>query len=343
MTLPPSLPALSREVRLVARPRALPAPEHFAVAEVPLQGPAPGHVLVRNRYFLVFPGLRTLMGEESAGVPLPPLRPGDTVFGPAVGEVVVAPPGGQLRAGDRVMHLRGWREYAEVAAGECVPLGGELPEVAYLNQGVAAYGALTRLAAVRTGDVVLVTGAAGAVGSMAGQIARLLGAGRVIGTTGSPRKAERLTGELGYDAVVLRGSGSFADRLTEAAPDGIDVLLDTVAGEQLTAAVAAARPGARFALVGALSGQLSARRAGGSAPTTLDAYRLVIQGVSLRGYRGTDHPDVPAEWTRHLATWLRTKAITFPHTLIPGLTDAPQALQDLLKGAHFGPVIVQLP
>ncbi|NUS16342.1 MAG: NADP-dependent oxidoreductase [Streptomyces sp.] len=338
-----ALPTTAREVRLAAVPEGLPTQEHFAVTETPLPEPGPGDVLVRNRHFLVFPGLRTLMGGETDGVPLPALRGGDTLFGPCVGEVVAAPAGGPLRTGDVVAHLRGWREYALVPAAGCAPLGDALPDpVAHLAQGSAAYGALTRLADVREGDVVLVTGAAGAVGSLAGQVARLLGAGRVVGSTGSPWKAERLVSELGYDAVVLRGAGSVAGQLAEAAPDGIDVLVDTVGGEQLTAALGAARQGARFALVGALSGQLSAQRAGGSAPVEIDAYRLVVRGVSLRGYSGADHPDVEKEWTGRFGEWLRSGRISFPHTRIAGIARAPQALQELIEGRHFGAVVVDV-
>lgn len=338
-----SLPRVTREVRLVSSPEGLPKAADFRVVEAPLGAVGDGQVVVRNRFFLVFPGLRTLMGDEHDGVPLPPLREGDTLFGPAVGEVVAAPEGAGVKVGDLVTHLRGWREYAVLPAGECAVVGEELPDpVALLAQGSSGYGALTRLAGVREGDVVFVTGAAGAVGSLAGQTARLLGAGRVIGSTGSARKAERLVSELGYDAVVVRGAGPIASQLAVAAPDGIDVLVDTVAGEQLVAAIGAARQGARFALVGALSGQLSARRGGGSAPVEVDAYRLVVKGISLRGYAGLDHPDVEKEWVGRFGDWLRSGRITFAHTRIPGIDRAPAALQELIEGRHFGSVVVEL-
>lgn len=337
---PAALPGTAREVRLTALPAGLPAQEHFAVVEAPLPAPAADQVLVRNRHFLVFAALCSLIGGEK-GLPLPALHPGDTLFGPAVGEVVAAPAGSALRPGDAVAHMDGWRDYALVPAAGCTPLDGALPDpVAHLAPGSAAYGALTRLADIREGDTVLVTGAAGAVGSLAGQIARLLGARRVIGSTGSPWKAERLVSELGYDAVVLRGAGPFAAQLAEAAPDGIDVLLDNVAGEQLTAAVGAARQGARFALVGTLSGQLSADRPTG-APVEVDAFQLILRGVSLRGYTGADHPEVAAEWTARFGAWLRSGAIRFPHTVVGGIDSAPRALQDLIGGRHFGTVVVE--
>ncbi|MFJ7272099.1 MDR family NADP-dependent oxidoreductase [Streptomyces sp. NPDC099050] len=343
------LPRTAREIRLASRPEGLPGRAHFTVAEAALPEPGPGQVLVRNRHFLVFPGLITLMGGAIEGLPLPSLHAGDTLFGPAVGEVVAAPAGSPLRPGTLVSHLLGWREYALVDAAACTPLDDTLPDpVAYLAQGSAPYGALTRLAGIRPGDTVLVTGAAGAVGTLAGQTARLLGAGRVIGTTGSPEKAERLVAELGYDAALLRGGGRpFAEQLAGAAPGGIDVLVDTVGGEQLAAALGAARQGARFALVGALSGQLAPGRAGGGGgvgpPVEFDSFRLVVRGVSVRGYLGTEHPGVEDEWTGRFGAWLRSGEISFPHVRIPGIERAPQALAELTTGRHFGAVVVELP
>ncbi|MFJ1808305.1 MULTISPECIES: MDR family NADP-dependent oxidoreductase [unclassified Streptomyces] len=338
------LPSTTREIRLADLPEGLPRPDHFTIAQKSVPVPGPGQVVVRNRYFLVFPGLRTLIGGQADGVPLPRIHAGDVMFGPAVGEVVAAAPGGPLRPGDTVTHLLGWREHALVAAADCALLGDVLPDpVAHLSSGSAAYGALTRLAEVRSGDTVFITGAAGAVGTLAGPVARLLGARRVIGSTRSPDKAERLRAELGYDAVVVPGSRPIDEQLASAAPDGIDVLVDTVGGDQLTAAVRAARRGARFALVGALSGQLSPRRDGGSAPAEIDTFRLVNQGVSVRGYSGQDHPEVTEEWAKRFGDWLRSGEITFPHVRIPGMERAARALQELFAGRHFGTVVVELP
>ncbi|MFF3363836.1 MDR family NADP-dependent oxidoreductase [Streptomyces misionensis] len=331
--------ATHRLVRLVRRPEGLPTPDDFTLAQAPVPRPDAGQVLVRNTHFLVFPGLRTLIGGETRDVPLPPLHPGDTLFGPAIGEVVDGP----LEKGRLVLHLQGWREYATPAAGECRSLDGVLPDpVGHLAQGSAAYGALTRLAGVRKGDTVFVTGAAGGVGTMAGQIARLLGATRVIGSTGSPDKARRLERELGYDATVLRGAGPVGRRLAQVAPDGIDVVLDTVGGEQLTAAVHAANHGARIALVGALDGQMSPEGAGGSAPAVLDTYRLLTRGITVAGYNGVDHPGVEAEWETRFGNWLRAGDIHFPYTTVPGMGHAPSALPELIAGRSFGASIVEL-
>ncbi|MQY09929.1 putative NADP-dependent oxidoreductase YfmJ [Streptomyces sp. RB5] len=339
-----ALPTATREIRLAHAPQGLPGPEHLSVVTRSLDAPGPGHVVVRNQYFLVFPGLRTLIGGGAQDVPLPPIHPGDALFGPAVGEVVAVGPDSPLRPGDTVTHLFGWREHAVVAAADCVLLGDVLPDpVAHLSSGAAAYGALTRLADVRPGDSVFVTGAAGAVGTLAGQVAKLLGAGRVIGSTRSPAKAGRLRSELGYDSVVVAPSPGLPEPLEAAAPGGIDVVLDTVGGEQLSAALAAVRTGARVALVGALAGQLAPDRRGDSSPAEIDTYRLITKGITLRGYRGADHPEVGKEWTDRFGAWLRSGEITFPHVRLAGMDRARQALQELSEGRHFGTVVVELP
>ncbi|MER7669926.1 NADP-dependent oxidoreductase [Kitasatospora sp. NPDC096128] len=336
------LPTTARVVRLATRPDGLPAPEHFALAEEPLPAPGPGEVLVRNKAFLVFPGLRTLIGGGGTGLPVPHIAPGDALFGPALGEVLAAPADGPLRPGDLVTHLSGWRDRLVADAAHFSPVPADFPDPLALLSSPAGYGGLTRTAGLRPGDVVLVTGAAGGVGSLAGQIARLLGAGRVIGTTRSPAKAKRLTAELGYDAALVPGERPLAEQLAEAAPDGVDVVLDLVGGDQLTAAVNAARRGARIAVVGALAGQLDPTTPGGDAPVVIDAFRVCTLGLTLRGFTGVDHPELNAEWQEHLAGWLRAGEITFPLTSVTGIDQAPHALVRLFTGDTFGATVVEL-
>jgi 2-alkenal reductase len=212
--------------------------------------------------------------------------------------------------------------------------------VAHLAQGVPAYGALTRAVRVRPGDTVFVSGGAGSVGSMAGQIARLLGARRVVGSTGSPWKAEQMMSELGYDAVVVRGAAPAAEQLAEAAPDGIDVFFDNVGGEDLRAAIANANTSARFALVGALSGQLAEHGRGTSAPVEIDTYQLVLKQITMAGYSARDDSEVRSEWIERFAGWLRAGTIKFPHVRVEGIEQAPQALHDVLTGRYLGTVVV---
>ncbi|WP_033213168.1 zinc-binding dehydrogenase [Kitasatospora phosalacinea] len=348
-----SVPATVREIRLARRPQGRPVAADLLVAETPAPEPEPGRVLLRNRWFLVFPGLATLLGDTPEGSPYPSIEPGDTLFGPAVAEVVEAPEGSGLHPGDLVAHGQGWREYAAADPAALTPLDGALPDpAAHLAPGAVGYGALTRTAPVRPGDTVLITGAAGAVGALAGQTARLLGAGTVLGTTGSPAKAERLR-RLGYDTVLVdertgdgRADGPgraerFARQLAEAAPEGIDVLLDTVGGHQAEAALAAARPGARAALVGLLSGQFGDTPAADGS-LRLDAFQLIVKGVQVAGYANAGHAAVVSEWLPRLGGWLRSGEITFPHVKVAGLDRAPQAFQDMTEGRYFGTVVVEL-
>ncbi len=341
------LPLTCREVRLAARPDGLPGLEHFALVETPLPVPRADQVLVRNRCFRVSASLRMMISEGAGqveGVPFPALRPGDPLAEEAVGEVVSAPAGSGLHPGDLVSHFLGWREYAVLDPAACGRPDPALPDpVAHLGHGWTAYAALTRGVELRPGDTVFVSAGGSAIGSMAGQIARLLGAGRVIGSTGSPGKAERLVGELGYDAAVVRGADEpLAEQLAAAAPDGIDVCLDIAGGDQLRVAVGAAREGARFVLVGALSGQLAAHGTGRTAPVRLDSFQLLLKKITLRGYSADDNPEARAEWTERFGGWLRSGEITFPHVRISGLDQAPNALLDVIAGRHLGTVVVEL-
>ncbi|MCQ4046161.1 MDR family NADP-dependent oxidoreductase [Streptantibioticus rubrisoli] len=342
-----ALPHTHRSIRLAARPDGLPTPEHFTVAEAPLPNPAAGEALIRNRYFRVSASLRMMISggvRDVDGVPFPVVRPGETPFEETIGEVVTAPEGSGLLPGDLVTHWHGWREYAAVPAAQCTPLDGTLPDpVAHLSHAWTAYAALRWGAEVRPRDTVFVSGATGAIGSMAGQLARLLGAARVIGSTGSQQKADRLVAELGYDSAVLRGARPIAEQLAEVAPEGIDVLFDNVGGDQLRAAVAAARNGARFALVGALSGQLAPDGTGTSAPVQLDSFQLLLKRLVLRGFSADDVPAAErARWPEKFAAWLRSGDLYFPHTRVTGIERAPQALCEVIEGRHLGTVVVEL-
>lgn len=327
----------SREVRLLSAPRGLPRAENFAVVQVPVPKPVAGEVLVRNRYFHVFAGLRTLLSGSVQDAPLPPVRPGEALVGAAVGEVVSAPPDSELQPGDLVSHWLGWREYAVVPTGQCTRLDPVLPDpIAYLTQARTAYNAV-RQSALSGGETVFVSGGAGSVGSMAGRIARLLGAGRVIGSTSGPEKASRMRDELDYDDVVLRNGDPLADQLARVAPDGIDVMIDNVGGEQLAAGLESARVGARLVLVGSLSGQLDPA---GHRPTVLelDSYRLILRQISLQGLRHTQ----PSDWTTQVGAWADQRRLTFPHVRIPGIEQALVALSDTMSGRYVGTVVVQL-
>ncbi|MEU3878087.1 NADP-dependent oxidoreductase, partial [Streptomyces sp. NPDC029704] len=321
MTAATAVPRTHREVRLAVRPAGAPSEEHFALVEAPVPVPGPGQVLIRNAVLAV-PAVLSDLVRGRGHLPMPPVEPGTCVPGPGVGEVVDAG-GSTLRPGDLVSSQNsGWREYAAVDARAVHRLDpGALPyPAAHLSQGAAAYMGVVHAGEVRSGDTVFVTSAAGGVGSLAGQIARLHGAARVIGSTSSRRKADVLVQELGYDAVVLRGAGALDEQLRAAAPEGLDVVVDNVGGEQLRAAISVARRGARVALIGALAAQL------GDSPTTeIDTMALIAGGITVRGAALHDHLAVIPEWVEVFGRGLREGTLTFPRAVLRRLEQAPRA------------------
>ncbi|NIF29725.1 NADP-dependent oxidoreductase [Pantoea sp. Tr-811] len=341
------LPPIVREVKLLGYDSGELKAEHFAVVQAAATAPGPGQVLVRNRWFRVSISTR-LMAEAGAeavqGIPFPPLKPGDTLADGAIGQVLQAGHGVDLAVGSLVMHPLGWRDHALVDADQCTLI--DTPQVdpaAWLGHGWTAYAALVNGVQVRPGDTVLVTSGAGAIGCMAGQIARLLGASRVIGTTSSQAKARWMQTELGYDAVVTRDAGPVREQLAQAAPQGIDVIVDMVGGEQLAAALAVARHGARCVLLGAVSAELNPHSATLKAPVELDTFQLILRGVTLRGFSADEEaPELFDAWIRQLANWQGEGGLHIAHTLVKGLDQAPMALQEACAGRLKGLVLVEL-
>lgn len=342
------IPRVAREVRLAMHAEGLPGPEHFAIVEAPVRAPAAHEVLVRNRWFRISVSMQLMIragAQRIEGIPYPTFGVGDTLAGAAIGEVIQASAESGLRRGDRVSHPFGWREYATLPREACVPLDStDVDPAACLGHGWTAYAALTRGVPVRRGDTVFVSSGAGAIGAMAAQIARRLGAERVIGSTRSADKAAWMKAELGYDAVLVGGDGrALAERLAEAAPQGIDVYVDLVGGAPLQAALRAARKGARFVLLGALGAEAGVG-ARPSAPVTLDSVELILKGVTVRGYSADDDwPHVYDEWMRRLAEWRSDGGLSLPCSTFRGLDQAPAALHEACAGRLRGVVLVELP
>jgi NADPH-dependent curcumin reductase CurA len=333
---------ISREIHLVRHPEGEPRLSDFRLVETALPAPGDDQVLVRNRYFALAAVMRTLMSGADIGMPLGTYRPGHALFGSAIGEVIDAGASARdsLDVGDLVTHHYGWREHVVASAARFRRLPPDaLPDpVLHLNQGLTAYAGLLGVADLRPGDTVFVSGAAGAVGSMAGQIARLKGAGRVVGSAGSAAKTGLLTGLLRYDAAFDYHDSPVVDRLREAAPEGIDVYFDNVGGEQLAAAIELARTGARFVLCGALESQLGGR----SAAVSVDPAEVIGKRLRVSGFHVSDHRDLRRPWLEDLGGWLRDGLIEVPQVVVAGLEAAPGALLSLLGGAYAGMVVVSL-
>jgi NADPH-dependent curcumin reductase CurA len=328
----------SKEIRLAARPVGEPKPSDFELAEVELGDPGPGELLIRNRFMSVDPYMRGRMNDVPSYVP--PFALGEPLQGGAVGEVVASEAEG-VSPGQSVLHMLGWREYAVLRPehGRIVDTDA-VPASAYLGvlgmPGLTAYVGLLDVASLGNGDVVFVSAAAGAVGSVAGQIAKLRGH-RVIGSAGSAEKVAYLMDELGFDAVFNYRDGDVRSLLAEAAPDGIDVYFDNVGGDHLEAAIFSLRQNGRVALCGAISGYNATDWPPGPRNMTL----AIGKRLTLRGFIVTDHADRFPDFVAEVGGYLREGKLRYSETVVEGLENAPEAFIGLLRGDNIGKMVVR--
>jgi NADPH-dependent curcumin reductase CurA len=335
-----SRPRTTRIVTLTSRPSGQPTPENFRVEEQPIPDLAPGQLLVRNSYMSVDPAMRGRM-ESTEKHYTTNFTIGGPLDGSAVGQVV-ASEADEIRPGDYVRHRLGWRDYAvvDVAAATSVdPDIAPLPTwLGVLGQtGFTAYAGLRRAGDLRVGDVVFVSAAAGAVGSAAGQFARLLGASRVIGSAGGPDKARLLVAELGFDEGIDYRSG-VADGLAKAAPDGIDLYFDNVGGDHLVAALYALKERGRVALCGMISHLQNTAKS----PGMHHLIQVVLKRLTIQGFIVRDHEDLRPEFEQRVGDWLRTGELVSKQTVVDGLDHAVDAFIGMLSGANVGKMLVRL-
>lgn len=334
------IPATGREWHLVARPQGWPKPEDFALREAPVTEPGPGQVLVRNLYMSVDPYMRGRMNDVKSYVP--PYKLDHPMDGGAVGQVIASAADG-IAVGDHVLHFGGWREYARVDAERAVKVDpAAAPLSAYLGvlgmTGLTAYAGLIEVASFKEGDAVFVSGAAGAVGSQVGQIAKLKGASRVIGSAGSDDKVRLLTEEYGFDAAFNYKKGPVAEQLKEAAPDGIDVYFDNVGGEHLEAAIGRLNVHGRVTVCGMIA-QYNAPEPP-AAPRNLALVigkRLRIQGMLVN-----DHQHLQQQFVEEVGGWLREGKLRYRETVVKGVDNAVDAFLGMLRGENTGKMIVSL-
>ncbi|MFE3544172.1 NADP-dependent oxidoreductase [Nocardia sp. NPDC059177] len=332
-------PTHTREIHLAARPVGAPVATDFAFVERELPPLADGEILVRNTWMSVDPYMRGRMDDAPSYIP--PFALGAALEGSAVGEVIESR-AATIAVGTLVSHFAGWREHAIVDAATATPIDPELAApYQFLSvlgtTGLTAYAALTDAAPVRPGDTVFVSAAAGAVGSVAGQIARALGAKRVIGSAGGPVKARKLLDVFGFDAAIDYRGGDLTEQLADAAPDGIDVYLDSVGGEHLRAAVEAMNQHGRIALVGAISGYN-----GDTDRPAPDLYLAATKELTLRGLLVTSYLPLFAEYIPRAASWLADGTLRTAETVYEGLDQAPAAFLGVLTGANTGKMLVRL-
>jgi NADPH-dependent curcumin reductase CurA len=329
----------SREIRLKSRPSGVPTADNFELATVDLPDPAPGQVQVRNTWMTVDPYMRGRMNDVQSYTP--PFQLGEAMQGGAVG-VVSASNDPSLKDGDLVQSFFGWREAFNAPAQAVQKLDTHgLPPQAFLGYagmpGLTAYVGLLRIAEMKDNDVVFVSGAAGAVGSVACQIAKLKGH-TVIGSAGGPQKAAFLK-EIGVDhAIDYKAEPDLTAALLRAAPEGFDVYFENVGGAHMEAALMASRPFARFALCGMISQYNNTDLGAGVRGLVM----AVGKSLTLRGFIVSNHGDMQAAFAQELAGWVASGKFKSHETVKEGVQNAPAAFLGLFKGENLGKMLVKL-
>ncbi len=329
----------STEVRLRKRPVGMPEHGDFELETVEVPDPQPGEVQVINLCMSVDPYMRGRMIDRKSYAPPFPL--GETLTGRAIGRVA-ASAHADFHEGDVVESQLGWRQAFTAPASQLSHLGQlAAPPSAYLGvlgmPGMTAYVGLAGAASLKDGETVFVSGAAGAVGSVAGQIARLKGCS-VIGSAGSADKAAWLEGELGFDYAFDYHQGRLLDHLRQGAPNGLDVYFDNVGGDHLEAALFHMRPFGRIALCGAISQYNATEPVPG--PSNLAV--AIGLGLTLRGFLVSHFDYLADDFRRDMTAWVQAGDIKYRETVHQGIERAPEAFIGLFTGANVGKMVVKL-
>lgn len=327
-------------VLLARRPQGTKVAEVLELGTIALPELTPGTALVRNQYMSVDPSTRGRMdpGEKQYTTNF---EIGGPLDGSAIG-IVVESASDLLPVGATVRHRMGWREYAVVddkAATTCDL--AKAPAVSWLSSmgqtGFTAYAGLVPVGQLQPGESVFVTGAGGAVGSMAGQFARLMGASRVVGSAGGPEKCAWLKDECGFDEVIDYRSADVRASLGAAFPEGIDLFFDNVGGWQMVHALHNMRIQGRISMCGAVSNFGTTDQ-----PSLAELIEVVLRRVTIRGFIVRDFEDLRPEFEARVSGWLASGELVDRATIYEGIANAGAGLEGLLNGANLGKALIRL-
>jgi NADPH-dependent curcumin reductase len=331
---------VNHQIRLAARPVGLPKPEDWSHTEEPVAEPAEGQVLVQVMYLSLDPAMRGWMNEGRSYVP--PVGTGEVMRALGAGRVV-ASRSADVAIGDYVIGLTGIQEYAVLDAGAVTKVDtGLAPLPAYLGilgmPGMTAYFGLLDIGRPQPGESVVVSGAAGAVGGLVGQIARLQGA-CAVGIAGGAQKCRYVVEELGFDAAIDYRSDNVMAALGEHCPQGIDVYFDNVGGEILDAALARLARHARVVICGAIS-QYNAT---GAMRGPANYMSLLVNRARMTGFVVFDYAERYAEGVRQMSEWMSAGKIVSREDIAGGGIDAfPETLLRLFEGANTGKLVLEV-
>jgi NADPH-dependent curcumin reductase CurA len=328
----------SREIRLASRPSGIPTMSNFTLAQTVMEPLRDRQVLVRNLYMSVDPYMRGRMNDRKSYVP--PFEVGQPLEGGAVGEVIESRDG-KFKPGDAVVSSFGWREYFIASPKDLRQVSRQIqPLSVYLGilgmTGMTAWAGL-HLVEVKAGEVIFISGAAGAVGNVAGQLAKLRGC-RVIGSAGSGEKVQFLREECGFDIAFDYKVGPVVEQLKVEAPDGIDIYFDNVGGETLEAALEALRVHGRIIACGGISGYNAEKPRPG--PSNL--FNMITKRLTMKGLLVRDWLDRQGEFEKEVGGYFQAGKLKSKETVVEGIDQAVGAFLGLFKGSNIGKMIVKL-
>lgn len=333
--------SINRQVLLKTRPSGIPQAEHFEIVEAPVAEPSEGQVVVRNLYLSVEPAMRgwvSSVGNYSEPVPI-----GGVMRSFAVGRIV-ASRSAAWHVGDVVAGLLGWQDFAVVDASAILRRVDEasgLPISTALGvlgiNGLTAYFALLDIGQPQAGETVVVSTAAGSVGSCVGQIAKIHGC-RTVGLAGGPVKTALCRSAFGFDAAIDYRAGNLDEALAEACPQGIDVYFDNTAGEISDAVLKHLAVGARVVICGTAS--VASWNPPPQGPRV--ERHLLVKRARMQGFLIFDHADRFAEGISALTSWVKDDLIRYREDVLEGLEQAPDAIAGLYRGENLGKRLIRL-
>ena len=329
--------AKNKEILFVKAPDGMPSEDCFRLVETAMPEPADGQVLVQTHFLSIDPYMRRAMGGARSYTGL---KPGDTMIGRGAG-VVLESRHPDFQAGDAVQSEFGWREHVVLDGEGLRKLAPDLEplslSVGILGQSAAtAWIGLHHIASIKAEDAVVVSAAAGAVGSAVGQIARIAGC-RVVGIAGGPDKCRHVVDDLSFDACVDYKAGTLEDDLAKALPDGMDIYFDNVGGRILEAVLDLANDHARVPVCGQIS-QYNAKEPAG----LRNVHIILDKSVMIRGFRVGSHLDLRDHALEQMLNWWREGKLNYRETVSAGFETAPRALINMLSGGNFGKQVVKV-
>ena len=334
---------VNRRIVLASRPHGEPKPEHFRMEENRVNALREGEILLRTRWLSLDPYMRGRMSAAKSYAK--PVEIGEVMVGQTV-SAVEASNHPDFAVGDLVLSPAGWQDYF-VSDGQGLQKldPAEAPPSAFLGAlgmpGMTAYAGLLEIGRPRAGETVAVAAAAGPVGSMVGQIARIKGA-RAVGIAGGPEKCAYLTDTLGFDAAVDHHAPDFPEALARACPNGIDVYFENVGGAVFDAVLPLLNDFARVPVCGLVSGYNMSELPPGPDRSPMLMRNVLTKRLTLRGFIVWDFAELHGSFVRDVGGWLKAGRVKAREDVVEGLESAPAAFIGMLKGANFGKLVVKV-